>query len=48
MNGVNATHTIFESDDSIRKSNKVGIRFATASSQDAVINICVYSKIDSQ
>ena len=42
VNGVNATHTIFETDSTYSKPNKVGIRFATAPSQDAVINICVY------
>ena len=41
VNGVNATHTIFETDSTYSNPNKVGIRFATAT-QDAVINICVY------
>ena len=44
VNGVNATHTIFETDSTYSKPNKVGIRFATAPSQDAVINICVYER----
>ena len=42
VNGVDATHTVFETDSTYSRPNRVGIRFASAPTQDAVINICVY------
>ena len=42
VNGVDQTHTVFETDSTYSRPGKVAIRFTTAPTQDAVINICVY------
>ena len=42
VNGVDQTHTVFETDSTYSRPGKVAIRFTTAPAQDAVINICVY------
>ena len=42
VNGVDQTHTVFETDSTYSRPGKVAVRFTTAPTQDAVINICVY------